>query len=244
MKAIILAAGYATRLHPLTLNQPKPLLKVGDKFIVEHILEKVEEIPTIGEVFVVTNNKFYEEFLEWKETYPGRLDVTIVNDGTTSNEDRLGAVGDINFVVKTQNLKSNLLVIGGDNLFEDNLKDFLDFFREKGSSILLNDVKDFELAKLFGVVSINETGKIIKFTEKPIIPESTMAATLIYALKKEHLPRLQEAIDLGKADHSGDFIAYLANKEEVHGKVLNGNWFDIGSLDQLREAEEFMYNKK
>ena len=244
MKAIILAAGYATRLHPLTLNQPKPLLKVGDRPIIEHILKKIEKIETIGQVFVVTNEIFYSHFLEWREGFNSHLDIEIINDGTTSNEDRLGAIGDINFVIKTQNLKSDLLIVGGDNLFEEELTDFVHFFKEKGSSsILLNDVNCTKLAQLYGIVSLNEDGQITNFVEKPEEPESTLASTLIYALKKEHLPIIRETIELGQADRAGDFIAYLSKKTPVFGKSLNGRWFDIGSIDQLKEAEEFMYKK-
>jgi glucose-1-phosphate thymidylyltransferase len=241
MKAIILAAGYATRLHPLTLNQPKPLLKVGDRSIIEHILKKIEKIETIGQVFIVTNEKFYPHFLEWREGFNSHLDVEIVNDRTTCNEDRLGAIGDINFVIKTQNIQSDLLIVGGDNLFEEELTGFVSFFKEKGSSILLNDVNCTELAKLYGIVSLNDTHQVINFIEKPEEPESTLASTLIYALKKEHLPTIHETIELGKADRAGDFIAHLSKKSQVFGKSLNGRWFDIGSIDQLKEAEEFMY---
>jgi glucose-1-phosphate thymidylyltransferase len=241
MKAIILAAGYATRLHPLTLNQPKPLLKVGDKPIIEHILKKIEKIETIGQVFIVTNEKFYPTFLEWREGFNSHLDIEIVNDRTTCNEDRLGAIGDINFVIKTQNIQSDLLIVGGDNLFEEELTDFVHFFKEKGSSILLNDVNCNDLAKLYGIVSLNENSQITNFIEKPEEPESTLASTLIYALKKEHLPTIRETIELGKADRAGDFIAHLSKKSQVFGKSLNGRWFDIGSIDQLKEAEEFMY---
>jgi glucose-1-phosphate thymidylyltransferase len=243
MRAIILAAGYATRLHPLTLNQPKPLLKVGKKPIIEHILDKIEKIETVGQVFVVTNDKFYSSFLEWKDNFDSRLDIEIVNDGTLSNEDRLGAIGDINFVIKTQNITSDLLVVGGDNLFEDELSDFVRFFKSNGTSILLNDVKCKKLAKLYGIVSLNHENKITSFIEKPEQPESTLASTLIYALKKEHLSVIKETIELGKADHAGDFIAHLSQNNPVFGKSLNGKWFDIGSIEQLKEAEEFMYQK-
>jgi glucose-1-phosphate thymidylyltransferase len=243
MKAIILAAGYATRLHPLTLDQPKPLLKVGSKPIIEHILKKIEKIETIGQVFIVTNEKFYSNFLEWREGFKTRLDVEVINDGTTCNEDRLGAIGDINFVIKTQNIRSDLLIVGGDNLFEEELKSFVSFFKEKGSSILLNDVNSTELAKLYGIVSLDENNQITNFIEKPEMPESTLASTLVYALRKEHLPVINETIELGKADRAGDFIAHLSQKSPVFGKSLNGRWFDIGSIEQLKEAEEFMYQK-
>ncbi|MFH1828003.1 MAG: 2-oxoacid:acceptor oxidoreductase subunit alpha [Nanoarchaeota archaeon] len=238
MKAVILAAGYATRLYPLTLDQPKPLLKIGGKAIIEHITDKLSKFDMIDYIYVVTNNKFYSHFLGWLEDYQVDVPIKIVNDGTLSNEDRLGAIGDINLVVKRENIDDDLLVVGGDNLFEDNLNEFLKFFNEKGSSILLNDVKSRELAKLYGIVTLNNQGRIINFVEKPENPESTLASTLIYALERKHLLLLQETLDKGLADRAGDFIKYLSCKEEVYGLTLKDKWFDIGSLEQLKEAEE------
>ncbi|MBT3297561.1 nucleotidyltransferase family protein [archaeon] len=244
MKALILAAGYATRLYPLTLNHPKPLLKVGGKTIVEHIVEKLENISELNEIFIVTNNKFYSHFVKLNNNLTSSKKITIVNDGTLSNEDRLGAIGDINFVVKKHNIQENLLIIGGDNLFEDNLKNIINYFQQKQtSSILLNDIKCFKLAKQLGIVSVNKNNKIIEFIEKPENPKSTLAATLVYMLKKEDLEMLQEALDNKFADRAGDFIKYLSEKKEVHALTLEGTWFDIGNMSQLKEAEKYFDNK-
>ncbi|MBI2669520.1 nucleotidyltransferase family protein [Candidatus Woesearchaeota archaeon] len=237
MHALILAAGYATRLYPLTLDKPKPLLEVAGKPIVGHIADRLQNIP-IEKIFVVTNNRFYTDFEKWLQTYSSSKPITIINDGTNSNEDRLGAIGDIDFVLRTKNIHEDLLIIGGDNLFEDDLVDFLRFFERNGSSILLQDVKNIDVAKKFGVVTLDQTGKIIQFIEKPEHPSSTLASTLVYALKKEHLELLSRVKEQGKWDRPGDFIAYLSPRRTVYGNILRGRWFDIGSLDQLEEANK------
>lgn len=241
MKALILAAGYATRLYPLTENQPKPLLPIGKKKLIEHILDKIKGLQEIKEVFIVTNARFYDTFRIWKNSYSYPKKIILVNDGTVSKDDRLGAIGDINFVLREEDVNDDLLIIGGDNLFEDNLKKFLKIFQEKGSSIMLDDVKELEKAKLYGVVTLDKEQKIIRFMEKPPKPESTLVSTLIYAIKKEHLPLIQEAITNGFADHTGDFIGYLSRKEKVFGLKLSGRWFDIGSFESLKEAEKVFY---
>src|SRR3989338_10696138 len=148
MKALILAAGYALRLYPLTERQPKPLLQVGEKAIIDHILEKLEDIQEIKDVFVVTNDKFYGNFRQWQEEYKGSKNIMLINDGTESNEDRLGAIGDLHLVLQQQDLEEDLLVIAGDNLFGFSLRNFADFFnREKSSIVAFHDLKDLEKIK-------------------------------------------------------------------------------------------------
>ena len=148
-KAIILAAGYATRLYPLTKNTPKPLLEVKGKPILEHILGKVENLDIIDEIFVVTNNKFFLNFLSWKESYEGPIKITIVNDMTKSNEDRLGSLGDIKYVIENLGIKDDILVVAGDNLFGFSLIPMVELFKTKEKTIVaLYDVKDINLAYL------------------------------------------------------------------------------------------------
>jgi glucose-1-phosphate thymidylyltransferase len=238
MIAIILAAGYATRLYPITLNQPKPLLKVSGKPIVEHIINKVLSFNNIEKIYIITNNKFYTHFSSWLNQYDNNKPIKIINDQTQNSADRLGAIGDINFVIKQEQINEDILIVGGDNLFEDNLNNLFEHFKTKGTSILLNDVIDYDLAKLYGVVSLNENNQIIEFSEKPKSPKTTLISTLIYALKKEHLPLIGEALKQGFADRAGDFISYLSKKEQIYGLPLEGHWFDIGSLEQLKKAEE------
>jgi glucose-1-phosphate thymidylyltransferase len=243
MKVVILAGGYATRLHPITLDKPKPLLKVANKPIVEHITDKLQGLEVVDEIFVVTNQKFYMHFLEWNNSYKSNKRIKIINDLTTSNEDRLGSIGDINFTIQQENLSDDLLIIGGDNLFEDDLNNFINHFQQHGSSILVNDVKSLEKAKLLGVVTRDENNRITEFLEKPEQPPSTLSATLIYAIKKEHLSQIQSSIEKGFSDRSGDFIKFLSEKEHVSAINTEGRWFDIGSLESLNEANEVYQNE-
>ena len=161
MKVVILAGGYGTRLGQIAQNTAKPLILVGKKPIVEHIVEKLLSL-NVNQIFIVTNNKFYLDFVNWKVSLTNQ-NIKIINDGTTSNEDRLGAVGDVNFVIQQENINDDLLVVGGDNLFEDNLFSLMNHFNEKGTTILLNDVGCREKAKLYGIVTLNDNNKIVKF---------------------------------------------------------------------------------
>ncbi len=242
MKALILAAGYATRLYPLTKYMPKPLLEVGNKTILGHLIDKLERVPEIEEILIVTNNFFFPHFSRWLKDNPSTKIIKLINDGTKNNDDRLGSIGDMEFVVKQEKIQQDLLVVGGDNLFDEELSEFIQFFKQKGSAILLNDVQDIELAKKFGIVSINEEKRITKFVEKPSMPESTLASTLVYGLTRNNLSMFSEALKENKWDSPGNFIAFLSEREPVYGKTIKGKWFDIGSLDQLEESRKF-YNE-
>ncbi len=181
MKAIILAAGYGTRLYPLTLNKPKPLLEVAGKPIIEHIINKIEEVEEIDKVFIVTNAKFYKNFKEWCERFKSEKKIKIINDKTKSNEDRLGSLGDINFVIEKEKIKEDALIIAGDNFFHFSLKEFLESLRRPDkSAVVLYDVKDRELAKQYGIVGVNEENRMMEFQEKPAEPKSTLASTGVY----------------------------------------------------------------
>ena len=194
MKAVILAADYATRLYPHTLNFPKPLLSIAGKPLLQHIVEQITVLSEVDEIYIVTNNKFFQHFVNWKENFSCNTSIVIVNDQTTSPENRLEAIGDLNFVIENQQVDDDVLVVGGDNLFDGGLDYFLDFFNNKGSTILLKDVLSKELASLYGIVSLNNENKITSFVEKPSNPESTLASTLIYALKKEHLHFVKKSL--------------------------------------------------
>ena len=243
MKALILAAGYATRLYPLTQDQPKPLLKIADKPIVEHILNHLEKIKEVEEIFLITNHRFYDAFKLWLNhfTYPKKI--KLIDDGTLSNDDRLGAVGDINFVLKEEEIKDDLLVIAGDNLFGFSLKKFIDFSKANNSSIVaFNDLKDINLIKGKYGVGLLEGTRVKQFQEKPQQPLSTLAATACYIFKKEDLPLVEKSIEQGKADNPGDLVRWLVQKSQVYGFVFTEHWFDVGSFESLKAAEE-LYSK-
>ena len=240
MKALILAGGYATRLYPLTENQPKPLLKVGGKPIVDHIMAKVEQIEDIDEVYVVTNDKFHSHFKEWAENFQTGKKLKVINDGTFNNDDRLGSIGDIYFTLENENINENLLVIAGDNLFGFSLKDFVSFFKENYSRsiVALHDLNDLEKVKGKYGVGILEGSRIIDFEEKPLQPKSSLAATACYIFNKDDLQQVKFLVESGNADAPGNLVKHLAKNTEVHGFVFNEEWFDIGSFESLQEARE------
>lgn len=246
MKCIILCAGYATRLYPLTENQPKPLLKIAGKAIIEHILEIVEEIDEIKDIFIITNNKFYKNFNEWLPEFKSktRLNIKIINDGTLSNDDRLGAIGDINFVIKKEKIKDDVLIVSGDNLFEFGLTGIYAEHKKKNKAVIaLYDVKKLEEAKKFGIVIADKDLKIIGFHEKPQEPKSTLASIGIYFYPKDTLKKVSKYLEQGNSkDAPGYFLQWLHKEEQVHGYVFDSekhSWFDIGSNESLKEADDF-----
>ncbi len=239
MDVLILAAGYATRLYPLTKNTPKPLLKVGDKTIVEHILSKLGTVKNLDQAYVVTNDKFYPSFNTWAKTAKTPFKLKILNDGTTSNEDRLGAIGDIHFVVGKEKINDDILVIAGDNLFGFSLANFVEFFNNKKSSIVaFHDLKDNEKVKGKYGVGILQGSKVVDFEEKPANPKSSLASTACYLFRKEDLPYIADLAKSGKADAPGNLIKYLAKNSEVHGFVFSEHWFDVGTFESLEEAKK------
>jgi len=243
---IILAAGYATRLHPLTENQPKPLLAVGEKPIVEHIIDKVNQIKEVNEIIIVTNNKFTPHFESWFGSYQSQKPIKIINDGTLTNEDRLGAVGDINFVLEKENITDDVLVIAGDNLFEFELNNLMSFFQEKSTTVVaLHDLKDKnKVAKKLGVVQTDSNNKLTNFEEKPEEPETTLASTGCYIFKKEDVQLISNYLKNSERwDNTGDFLKWLMNQSTVHGFSFTERWFDIGSFEALEEAYN-IYGKK
>jgi len=242
MKSIVLAAGYATRLYPLTLNKPKPLLEIAEKPMVEHILSKIEEVDDVDEIFIVTNDKFYNNFVEWLKGYSSNKKIKIVNDMTKSNEDRLGSIGDVSFVIEKEDINDDTLVIAGDNLFEFSLKDVVNVFKKRKTTVVaLYDVNDFELAKKYGIVSIDKNNKIIDFKEKPKKPESTLASTGVYIYPRNILKFIVEYAGKGESDKTGNFLEWLYKKKDIYCYISDKRWYDIGSFEQLEEAKkEFM----
>ena len=180
MKTLILCAGYATRLYPLTKDTPKPLLDIAGKPLLEHILLKVEQINQVDEIYVVTNDKFFQHFQEWNNNFKSNKMIKIINDNTKSNDDRLGAIGDINFTIKNENINDDLLIIAGDNLFEFNLSSLNEFFISKNSTVVaLYDIinKDIAANKL-GVVSLDHNNAITELEEKPAQPKTSIISTV------------------------------------------------------------------
>ncbi len=242
MKVLLLAAGYATRLYPLTLNTPKPLLEVAGKTVMGYIFDLIEPLKEVDEVFIATNKKFYQNFEDWKQSFSSSKKITVIDDGTTSNETRLGATGDIEFVIEKENISDDLLVLAGDNLFKADLSIFTNFCISKKPSITIGlyDIKDLILAASYGIVSIDKNNKIINFKEKPANPASTLAAMCLYFFPKERLGIMKRYLGMDNAkDAPGYFLEWLYKRESVFGYVFKDKkWFDIGDKKSLDEAEK------
>jgi glucose-1-phosphate thymidylyltransferase len=237
VKALILAAGYATRLRPLTDTIPKQLLPVGGRPMVDWILDRLAET-SADEIHLVTNARFAPDFERWAE---GK-EVRVHNDGTMSNEDRLGAIGDIDFV----GLDDDLLAIAGDNLFDYSLAEFESYWRAKGgSAVAVHDVGDRELAKKYGIVDVDGDDRIVAFVEKPDDPPSTLAATATYLYRREHAALVPTYLAEGNPpDQPGNFVAWLHAREPVYAYRFAGEWYDIGDHAQLLEADNRMRRRQ
>jgi glucose-1-phosphate thymidylyltransferase len=235
MKALVLAAGYATRLYPLTLDRPKALLEVGGRPMLDHVLERLEEMG-VDETIVVTNAKFTPHFQEWAS---GRDGVRIVNDGTTSNDDRLGAIGDIGFVLDQTGLEDDLVVVAGDNLFGEDLSGFPAYGGEVDAPVLaVHDVGDLSLMREYNQVDVDDEGRIVFFEEKPEEARSTLAGVALYFYPQHSLPLIREYLNGGNnPDQPGRLIEWLYPRTSVYTWRLPGRWYDIGSAETLAEAD-------
>lgn len=236
MRAVILAAGYATRLYPLTQAVAKPLLPLAGRPMIDHLLERIREADPL-EVHVVTNTKFAGDFEAWAP--PG---VTVHDDGTASEDDRLGAIGDIRFVLNRIG-DDDLLVIAGDNLFDYSLAEYVAWWRGKGeaSAVALYEHPDRELVKQYGVVSVDADDRIVSFEEKPADPPSNLAATACYLFHREHAKLVRTYLDEGNIpDQPGRFVEWLYRRAPVYGYRFGGEWLDIGDREQLLEADNLL----
>ena len=240
MKVIILAAGYATRLYPLTLNQPKPLLNVAGKPMVDHVIDNLTTIPDIDVVYVVTNDKFADHFQRWADNYPHshHFSFEIVNDGTTDETNRLGAIGDMNLVLTKNGINDDVIVVGGDNLFSDDLFEFGEFCREKSAPVLaVYDVGDLEEIKKYNSIEIDDNGRITFFEEKPAQPKSTLTGIALYYYPKSSLPLIRQYITEGNnPDQPGRLVQWLYTRVPFYTWKVPGLWFDVGSKETLEEA--------
>ena len=233
MKTLILAAGYATRLYPLTKHWPKPLLSVKEKPIINHIIEKVDGLKENSEIIVITNEKFFYQFRDWAQNTQIKTKLTVLSDKSTSADDRLGAIGDINFAINEHKIDDDLLVIGGDNLFTFDLESFVKNSLKKriNAVVGLYDINDPAMVKNYGVVTLNHKNKIIDFKEKPKKSASTLISMCIYYFSKENLKLIKKYISRKDChDTSGDYIKWLSNEINVFGYTFSGTWYDIGDI--------------
>src|SRR3954447_5230783 len=248
MKIIILAAGYATRLYPLTLTRPKPLLPVAGKPMVDHVLDNLTSISGIDRVYIVTNAKFAGHFQKWADDYrakKARLDFTIVNDGSTDDTNKLGAIGDLHLVITREKVDDDIIVVAGDNLFSENLDGFGSFCLQKQAPVLaVYDVGNLEEIKKYNSITMDESGKITFFEEKPKKPTSTMTGIALYYYPRSAVPKIREYIAEGNnPDQPGRLIQWLYPKTPVYTWKVPGLWYDIGSKESLEEANRVFARK-
>ncbi|HPG40982.1 MAG TPA: nucleotidyltransferase family protein [bacterium] len=243
MEAIILAAGYATRLYPLTKNLPKPLLEIGNKTIMEYLLDQFQALNRIDNVYIVTNNKFYLVFCNWVDRirqsnrYPG-FNFQIINDGTTDNDSRLGAIGDILYVIQTLKLEQDLLVAAGDNIYQTGFTGMMNLFDEKKTDIFLaHPVQSLEKLQRSGVMELDRDNRIIGFEEKPAQPKSNYVGPALYMYTSSTLHLFAQYIQEGNnPDAPGNFTAWLYKKKPVYAWVMQQTYYDIGTLEAYKKV--------
>lgn len=238
MKCLILAAGYATRLYPLTENFPKPLLKVGEKTILDWLIDDIDTLGLVDEYVVISNHKYAHHFDEWAAEKVQKI--TVVDDGTSTNETRLGAVKDIQFAIDQLNIDDDMLVIAGDNVLDFSLTKFIKYAKEKNTSCIMRyyEESDVKLTKC-GVVEIDDSDRIISMEEKPRQPKSHWCCPPFYYYTKEDARLVQKGIDSGcGTDAPGSYIAWLCSQTPVYAMEMPGSRYDIGNLESYQKVQE------
>ncbi|MBI5367885.1 MAG: nucleotidyltransferase family protein [Planctomycetes bacterium] len=239
MKALVLGAGYAARLYPLTKDRPKSLLPIGGRPILEWIIEPLSQIPELDEIFVLSNHRFAEQFEKWAGTYRSARPIRILDDGTLSHEDRLGAVGDMQFAIERGRIRDDLLVIAGDNLIEYDPQDFAAFFRKHGATVALKDLGEREPVSQYSGVELDAHGRIVRFEEKPPTPETSLISTGLYLLPRKQLKLIAEYLERGQnRDAPGYYLEWLHRQVDLWGYLVRGSWFDISDIDSYNKACE------
>ena len=236
MKCLILAAGYATRLYPLTENFPKPLLKVGEKAILDWLVDDLAADPEIDEFIVVTNHKFAEHFVRWGEKRAQKI--TVVDDGTSTNETRLGAVKDIQFALEQAGVDDDVFVMAGDNVLDFSLCRFIEFAKARGTScVMCHEERELKKQQKTAIITVDEQGFITSYEEKPKVPKGHLAVPPFYYYRREDVKRIPEALAAGcGADAPGSFAAWLSRQVPMHAFVMPGKRYDVGDVESYREV--------
>lgn len=240
MDCILLAAGYATRLYPLTENKPKALLVMGSKTILDWVIEKIEKIDVINNIYIVTNHRFADQFEEWTKTYKGSKNVEVLDDGTTNNDNRLGAIGDMKYVIDQKNIDDEIFVLASDNIFDFELTDMMELYREKNADVIsAHYVADKVDLQSMGVVELDDDNKVIGFVEKPAEPKSNYGVPPFYIYRQETIKLIEKYLDEGNnPDAPGHFIPWLITKTEVYAYTFDVMTIDIGTPKSYYEAQK------
>ncbi len=248
MKTIVIAAGYATRLGELTKNFPKPLLKIGDSTILDRMLDDIDRIPDIDEHIIITNHRFAHIFEEWADAKRPSLNakLTIVDDGTETNDTRLGAVCDLLFAMDKLSINDDLLVVAADNILYFSFQEFVDFAKQKGTScIMCHEQPSIEKLQRTGVVELDENNRVLGMEEKPEHPKSHWAVPPFYIYRKEDLDLVRHSVANGCGkDAPGNLAHYMVEHTTMHAWPMSAGRFDIGSLDTYYEACELAKSGK
>lgn len=243
MKSIILAAGYATRLYPLTKNFPKPLLEVQGHSILDRLIDDIDKEPGIDGHIIVSNHKFINNFEDWKKRRGAELahPVTILDDGSTENENRLGAVKDIAFAIGQAHIDGSIFVLAGDNVLDFSLSQFLSFQKQKNASCIMRHYEsDIARLRRTGVLCVDSSDRVTSMEEKPSEPKSNWACPPFYIYTKDDIPYLLDAVknNVCNTDAPGDFIAWFCSQRPVYAWQMAGRRYDIGNLESYEEAQK------
>lgn len=241
MKLLVLAAGYATRLKPLTDKTAKPLLPVASRPMIDHVLGKFADSSAIDQIFVVTNHRYADDFRAWAAEHGGSFGqkpLVVVDDGTTSNDDRLGAIGDMDFVIRTSHIDDDLIVVAGDNLFSDSLSGFVEQAQKRGVLVGVYDVGSLVEIRKYNNLGLDEEGRITHFEEKPVSPTSTLTAIALYHYPRAVVPKVAAYLASGgNPDQPGRFVQWLYPQLPCFTYRVHGIWLDIGSHETYDEAQ-------
>lgn len=240
MIAIILAAGYGTRLYPLTINKAKALIEIKGKPILAYLLDKIEKSKIINKIYIITNNKFYNKFKEFLKNFNYKKEIELINDQTNDEKEKLGAIGDLYYGIKSLNVNEDILVMASDILFDFEIDDFINFYKIKNRTcVAVYDIKDFNKAKRLGVIEINKDNKIISFEEKPENPKTTLISAASYVLKKEDIELLNKYTKIEDAKEAlGNLITYFIKNVDVYAYIFKGRLFDLGNVSDLELARK------
>lgn len=246
MKAIVLAAGYATRLYPLTINKPKALLTIGKETILDFVVNEITTIPDIDEIFIVTNDKFYNQFCDWNKKSEKTVKITVLNDNTTDDATKLGAIGDIQFVIDNMNISDDVLIMASDNIFTFKLVEFYEEFKNKYKDmILVSKIENKEDLKRMANVVIDSAGKVLDMVEKPTTPISDCAAFASYFYTKDTVPLIKEYLMQGNnADAPGFFPSWLYKQKDVYAYKFSGECYDIGTPQAYEDVCKIYEHKE
>ncbi len=237
MRSLVLAAGYGTRLGSLTLNRSKVLLPVAGRPVLDYLLDRVCELPDLQEIVVVTNQRFHSDFAEWASASSRLVPIRVLNDGTSTPEDRLGAVGDVLYGIEKAGIDDDLLVIAGDNLCDFDLRKMAAVLRTKGSAVAVFDVGDVQAATKFNNLELGDDGRILSFEEKPANPTSSLVAVAIYLFRKVDLALFGRYQKEGhNLDLIGGFVQWVHRETPMYACVYDGHWWDIGDRETYAEV--------